>query len=42
MDHVAPYIGAWIEIHEHCYITNTECVAPYIDTWIEIEGVDYV
>ena len=33
---VAPYAGAWIEIHDEWWIISKRCVAPYAGAWIEI------
>ena len=37
---VAPYAGAWIEIHyTHCVVVRS-VVAPYAGAWIEMINVD--
>ena len=33
---VAPYTGAWIEIHSHSVNLSNTHVAPYTGAWIEI------
>ena len=35
---VAPYTGAWIEIHTIRKIYSYEAVAPYTGAWIEIKS----
>ena len=35
---VAPYTGAWIEIHSHSVNLSNTHVAPYTGAWIEISG----
>ena len=34
--HVAPLVGAWIEINHTNSNTNYTCVAPLVGAWIEI------
>jgi len=34
---VAPYAGAWIEIHSETPFFSPSTVAPYAGAWIEIE-----
>ena len=34
--HVAPYVGAWIEISTHTHNVRRVTVAPYVGAWIEI------
>ena len=36
---VAPYAGAWIEIHSTAYLNCSRNVAPYAGAWIEISAV---
>ena len=36
MMHVAPYMGAWIEIAGFEIVTHPATVAPYMGAWIEI------
>ena len=33
---VAPLVGAWIEIHKHTILFNSEVVAPLVGAWIEM------
>ena len=33
---VAPFVGAWIEIDEHCRHSRSRSVAPFVGAWIEI------
>ena len=33
---VAPFMGAWIEIHDDWYDGQKQLVAPFMGAWIEI------
>ena len=34
--HVAPLVGAWIEMVVVCALVTLKCVAPLVGAWIEI------
>ena len=34
--YVAPFVGAWIEIHRYVYIYDIHTVAPFVGAWIEM------
>ena len=34
-NHVAPYVGAWIETLSPCEVLRAFEVAPYVGAWIE-------
>ena len=41
--HVAPLVGAWIEIYNHFELIDEKAVAPLVGAWIEIgikDGLD--
>ena len=39
MQRVAPFVGAWIEIHNTRLRRNTIHVAPFVGAWIEMPSV---
>ena len=34
--HVAPLVGAWIEIYNHFELIDEKAVAPLVGAWIEM------
>ena len=41
VNHVAPFTGAWIEIHLEQRTRSNERVAPFTGAWIEIMPILY-
>jgi len=39
MRHVAPRVGAWIEIIAHIHPNSMYLVAPRVGAWIEIDYI---
>ena len=38
---VAPFAGAWIEMHRNWFLCRVDSVAPFAGAWIEINSMTF-